>query len=369
MLQTPNCQYAPPSSVQAEGTCTSISKLKRFGTKHFPDSMIQNAARLGLCSEETFLDDRTYNIDTAHQMSIGTTANHRRGKKTSSEFVSNSARLVIHPTPEVALSPGEYFTQQTFEAEHAMSFARTASGGPSGSSNFVNPMPRLPGQPRQGGFPRPMLSLEAEEGRNKWTSDNGTTVTGSDRWRGGLFDKRKLQAGPETIKNGHKNMAQRVECSPLKYSEMGSTVGRTIGSPAFLTKDGVRTGANVSIPDATARIGPGSYANATGGGPSSNPLVTAGAASAFKGRVPRFTDSSSALPDTKYKNDWDTKHWNRTSATGKISGVSPKNCFDYKGVDSPGPGAYHKPAAQWEDNAGLVATVMSPAVLGPKWGN
>ena len=78
MLQTPNCQYAPPSSVQAEGTCTSISKLKRFGTKHFPDSMIQNAARLGLCSEETFLDDRTYNIDTAHQMSIGTTANHVR---------------------------------------------------------------------------------------------------------------------------------------------------------------------------------------------------------------------------------------------------------------------------------------------------
>ena len=61
-------------------------------------------------------------------------------------------------------------------------------------------------------------------------------------------------AGPETIKNGHKNMAQRVECSPLKYSEMGSTVGRTIGSPAFLTKDGVRTGANVSIPDATARV-------------------------------------------------------------------------------------------------------------------
>ena len=61
-------------------------------------------------------------------------------------------------------------------------------------------------------------------------------------------------AGPETIKNGHKNMAQQVECSPLKYSEMGSTVGRTIGSPAFLTKDGVRTGAKVSILDATARV-------------------------------------------------------------------------------------------------------------------
>merc|ERR1712070_515712 len=111
-----------------------------------------------------------------------------------------------------------------------------------------------------------------------------------------------LQAGPETIKNGHKNLAQRVECSP-----------------AFLTKDGVRAGANTSIRDTTAKVGPGSYATDTGGGPSSNPLVTSGVASAFKDRVPRFVDSTKQQVDSKYQLEWDSKHWNRASAAGKIS--------------------------------------------------
>lgn len=249
-----------------------------------------------------------------------------------------------------------------------MCFSRTKTGGPNGSSNFVSPLSRLPRQVIGGGFPRPMLSLEAEEGRSKWTSENGTTVTGSDRWRGGLFDARKLAGGVQAKKNGHKTLVQRVQESPLKYSEMNTTVGRTIGSPAFLTQDGVRTGSNISIQDATAKVGPGTYAANNGGFPSSKPSQAAGAASAFRDSVPRFVEEVNRQPDSKYTNEWDTKHWNRSSATGKISHVTPKNCRDLANgrVDAPGPGAYHNPNPGWEANPGLVENVHVNSPVSPK---
>lgn len=100
----PTVSTSPPSSVGAEGTCVSISKLKRFGTKHFPDAKIQNGFRTGLLTEETSLPDRSYNIDTGPCKSIGTSACDNRAK-TSHQFRSKSSRMDSTPPP-TKLAPG-----------------------------------------------------------------------------------------------------------------------------------------------------------------------------------------------------------------------------------------------------------------------
>jgi len=282
-LSTPNCQYVPPSSCTAQGTCVSISKLKRFGTKHFPDAKIQNGFRTGLLTEETSLPDRYYNIDTGPMKSIGTAATDNRAK-TSHQFRSKTSRVDDTPPP-TKLAPGEYHKQLSFEDIHAMSFARDADGGPAGSSNFASNASRLHVVKRAAGFPRPMLSLDAEEARSGWTGDrSGTTVSESDRWKGGVFDVCEGKEGPEIVKDGKKNFVQRVAASPIRYSDMTSPSTRTIGKAAFSTKDGMRTGCNASTkPPTSEEIGPGYYSLKKPSAPGA-----ASPSASFASSIPRF---------------------------------------------------------------------------------
>lgn len=352
MLQTPTCQYAPPSSLQAEGCCVSISKLKRFGTKHFPDAKIQNGFRTGLISEEQSLPDRSYNIETGHQKGIGNAALDNRAN-TSYAFRSRSSR-VDDTRPPTSLAPGEYYRHMTFEDHNSMSFARTSSGAPQGSPQFVSNAPRLAINKQLGGFPRPMLSLESEESRNGWAGNKGRTVSDSDRWKGGIFDECIGKEGPEIIKNGKKNFVEMVESSPIRYSEMQAKTGRTIGRPAFQTKDGMRSGCNASTkPPTSAEIGPGYYSLHQPKSGSPDPSA------AFASTIPRFFvnlhpksgentigRSRKEEVDSQYKLEWDVKHWKRRPVT--VSNYVAPSVLE-KNSYTPGPGFYHNSIEHWED--------------------
>lgn len=106
---------------------------------------------------------------------------------------------------------GEYHRQLSFQDIHAMSFARDSDGGPAGSPEFASNASRHPDSnrlrvflmwsvfcrlhvvKRAQGFPRPMLSMEAEESRSRWTGESGTTVSESDRWKVGVASLSNIE--------------------------------------------------------------------------------------------------------------------------------------------------------------------------------
>jgi len=336
-------------------------------------------------------------------MTIGKRNQEAREEGVSCNFSSVAPR--IHPPAAIKnqLAPGEYFQLETKEMEHERSFARKPSGAPQGSPTFESVVKRMQPEKTGGGFPRPMRIMDAEESRSRWDASHGKTVSGSDRWKGGIFDGDHGPDLPLNMKGRGPSLVDRVMSSPIRYSEMKAQSTRTTDNPsAFSTHEGVRGGSNASYKQRTRpNVGPGSYditkgktvgpplldarAKTTGGRSSKSPVSPMSpssiSSSPFKSRLTReFTNMHPAFtvggrsPNTltikrhpttanNYDFSWDSKHWARPGRTSTISAHEAPNILTSTAEknNTPGPGFYHKATPHWEDEKASMRATTSPS--------